>query len=174
MAPAAKILAFDPLKSFFFRHIKEDEGLMHYAESLGMLSPNRKHDQGSTTSLFGMDDPNRTFFRRYSSNTMNNTSQVGLAFDFSPEPSRQDLKSMVSTDVSSTSEMKASESFAPLSPPLRPGILNNPLNTDLQPSLIPLSRSPSKNRRSVHFGFLDSDDKSDALTSQGDFSVLYS
>lgn len=174
MAPATKVLIFDPLKTFFFRHIKEDAGLMHYAESVGMLSPERKFDHGSTTDLGDLGDHNRTFFRRYSSTTLNNTSQVGLAFDFTPEPSRQDLKSMVSTDVSSSSDIKFSEKIVTPLTPLRPGILNNPINSDTQPSLIPMSRSPSKNRRSVHFGFLDSDDVMDSeLTSQTDFSVSY-
>lgn len=156
MAPAAKVLLFDPLKTFFFRHIKEDEGLMSYAESFGMLSPERRfagHD--NITDFGGMDDPNRTFLRRYSSNTMNDTSQVGLAFDFSPEPSRQDLKSMFSsTDVSSSSlDVRPVGQTS-----LRSGILNNPIYSHAQqPSLIPMSRSPSKNNRSVHFDFLDTD-----------------
>ena len=157
MAPAMKLVIFDPLKSFFFSHIKEDEGIMRYAESVGMLSPKIKFNRDSAVDLLDVRDINRTFFRRSSSTTMNNTSQVGLAFDFSPEPSRQDLTKMFSTDVSSTSDELTSNSNAKFQSPPRPGILNNPLNNEVQPALIPMSRSPSKNRRSVHFGFLDSD-----------------
>ena len=171
MAPAMKIVVFDPLKSFFFSHIKEDEGIMRYAESVGMLSPQRKFHQSSTADLLDVGDFNRTFFRRSSSTTMNNTSQVGLAFDFSPEPSRQDLTDMLSTDVSSTSDVQTSNSNANVNPqtPTRPGILNNPVNNEVQPTLIPMSRSPSKNRRSVHFGFLDSDLTDTGLSN--DFSL---
>ena len=175
MAPAFKIVVFDPLKTFFFRHIKEDDGIMSYAESFGMLSPERKFDHGSMADLVGVDHPNRAYFRRYSSNTMNNTSQVGLNFDFSPEPSRQDLNSMSSsTDISSSWDMRSTGSVVPLLTPLRPSILNNPINSEEQPSLIPMSRSPSKNRRSVHFGFLDAGVDAPESESKGDFSLSYS
>lgn len=186
IAPASKVVLFDPVKTFLFRHIKEDEGLMRYADSVGILSPEIKH-HGSSTDLFGMGELNRTFFHRYSSTTMNTSSQVGLAFD-SPEPSRQDLKnmvstyhglkSMVSTDISSISDISMSKSESIAASPLssRPGILTTANKTHIQPSLIPMSRSPSKNRRSVHFGFLDTDttNNDSDLTSHGDFSATFS
>ena len=173
IAPAAKVVVFDPLKTFFFRHIKEDKGIIKYAKSIGMISDDRKNHYGSSVELQGIEPPDKRLLRGHSYSIMNNTSQVGLAFDLSPEPSRQDLKSMFSTDVSSDS--RSSQHLSPIPLPLiRPGVLNNTIrNSDLQPGPIPMSRSPSKNRRSVHFGFLDSDDPSSNLTSHGDFSISY-
>merc|ERR1711957_703508 len=53
LAPALKILVFDPCCKYFFQHIEEDEGLMHYAENAGLLTPERKRNElfGSTNSL---------------------------------------------------------------------------------------------------------------------------
>jgi hypothetical protein len=141
-----------------FGHIKKDEGIMRYAESVGMLSPERKVVYGSASNLrLGVGSPSG-FFRRLSSTTLNNASQVGLAFDMTPEPSRQDLQSLVPTEASFDSNITTSgESVAPLVTPHRPGILHHSINLEEHPALIPMARSPSKNRRSVHFGFLDTD-----------------
>eukprot|EP00804_Cyclotella_cryptica_P004666 CCRYP_018241-RB/>CCRYP_018241-RB protein AED:0.15 eAED:0.15 QI:1086/0.5/0.66/1/0.5/0.66/3/195/347 len=156
-APAVKVVLFDPLKNFLFRHIKEDEGLMHYAESIGILSPERKLVTGSASDLFLGTSGSSKFLRRFASTTFNNSSQVGLAFDdLSPETSRQDLQSMINTEESAFSGRISRDASikTPLSPPHR-GILANPLISEKEPVLLPMSRSPSKNRRSVHFGFLD-------------------
>jgi hypothetical protein len=155
-APAVKVVVIDPLKKFLFRHIKEDEGLMHYAESIGMLSPERKAANGSASDLLLGAGGSRRFLRGFASTTFNNSSQVGLAFDdLSPRTSRQDLH-MITAEESAIFDRITRDS--PVKNPLAPshrGILAHPEIYEMDPVLIPMSLSPSKNRRSVHFGFLD-------------------
>lgn len=82
VVPALNMMVLEPMADFFFQHIEEDEGLMHIADTVGMLTPERKSGFfGSTESLeagsgsFGKHN----FFGRQRS-----TSNVGLAYDASP------------------------------------------------------------------------------------------
>jgi len=140
--PALKILILDPLTRFFFEHIEEDEGLMHYAESVGMLTPERKSGMlyGSAgslgTSAGGSMGKSHFFHHKHSSDAFN-TSQVGLSFESSPVSSRSFfLPRMISTDGSMD------------------GIVDRLPSSLLPPSFsgIPMENSPMKKRKSVHFG----------------------
>ena len=145
LAPALKILVFDPCCEYFFQHIEEDEGLMHYAESAGLLTPERKRNElfGSTNSL-GNSGKRHLFFRKNSD--AYTTSQVGLSYDSSPVSSRYELQSMVSTDGSS---MDVHEERLPSS-------LRQSTFADL-----PVQNFPLKKRRSVHFGLFENNDNKD-------------
>ncbi|KAL7549256.1 hypothetical protein ACHAWF_012520 [Thalassiosira exigua] len=150
LIPALKILVFDPATSFFFEHIEEDEGLMHMAESLGVLSPERKSTMlyGSTGSLGTRlnGEGMRSFFRRMSSDVL--TSQVGLAYDTSPPPSQYNLQdSMAPTEVSSSDGTE----------PMPPSIYQPELSS------IPLQSSPLRNRKSVHFGLFENNKNQPAM-----------
>mmetsp|Transcript_19636 Transcript_19636/g.41394 ORF Transcript_19636/g.41394 Transcript_19636/m.41394 type:complete len:877 (+) Transcript_19636:270-2900(+) len=141
LVPAFKMLVFEPMTGFFFKHIEEDKGLMHIAESVGMLTPERKSGMlyRSTGSLgAGAGDDKRDFFRRMSSHAIN-TSQVGLALDSSPTPSRYDLQSMVSADGSLMDGMENFHFHSSLQSPTFSGMA--------------MQNSPLKKRKSVHFGF---------------------
>ena len=108
MVPALKMLVLDPLTAYFFNHLEEDEGLMHYAESVGMLTPERRsgslgrpsgaHNISTLTSIGGSQK--YLFHRQFS--TPFNTSSVGLSVDASPQSSRHELLSMTSTEESQT------------------------------------------------------------------------
>ena len=137
LTPALKILVFDRLKGFFFRHIGDGDGLMHYAESVGMLAPKKRSSifPRSTTSLG--KDSKRNFLSRINSDA-SNTSQVGLSFDASPDSSHCDFQSMTSTEVSTNDD---TEYFQPRFP-----------HTD-----VPMKCSCSKNRKSVHFDLVYED-----------------
>jgi len=134
---------------------------MHIAESVGMLTPERKSGSGmlhgSTGSLgAGSGSSRRHFFRRRSSDAFN-TSQVGLAYDASPVSSRYDLQSMVSTEGSLTDGMERLPSS--LHPPSFSGMA--------------MQNSPLKKRKSVHFGLFDNGNQS-ARKEEVDKSVGYS
>jgi len=136
LVPALKFLLLDPMTSFFFQHIEDDEGLMHIAESVGMLTPERKSDTLDESG--GSGSSRKHFFRRQSSDAFN-TSQVGLAYDTSPLSSRYDLQSMISTEGSSTD-------FSSLHPPSFSGI--------------PMQSSSLQKHKSVHFGLFDKENQS--------------
>lgn len=151
------------MNRFLFRHITEDDGIMHYAESVGILTPERK--VGSTEAfVFGSKN---SYLRRGSAGVYNNSSQVGLSFD-SPTSSRYDLKSMVSTEDTTTSVGSGGDLLQqeyPISPP-------SPRHS----ILIPMHRSPSRNRKSVHFG-LHTDETApsvEEISNIGDHSLSYS
>ena len=109
MVPALKMLVLDPLTAYLFNHLEEDEGLMHYAESVGMLTPERRsgslgrpsgaHDISTLASSTG-GSQRYLFHRQFS--TPFNTSSVGLSVDASPHSSRHELLSMTSTEESQT------------------------------------------------------------------------
>lgn len=153
--PALK-LTFDPLKRFFFCHIdvENDDGVMHFAESVGMLIPERKSriHLGSAASL--KKGSKKTFLHRHSSDAFN-TSQMGLSYDASPDSSHHDLQSMGSTEVSHES-------------------------TDHSPFLVPshphisMQNSPSKNRKSVHFGLGEGAPFVEEIDYDLDYSFTYS
>lgn len=95
LAPALKIILLEPMTSFFFQHIEDDEGLMRIAESVGMLTPERK--VGTMDEITAYNSCSRNLFCRQGSDAFN-TSQVGLAYDSPPLLSRQDLQSAMSTE----------------------------------------------------------------------------
>jgi len=133
VSPALKMMVLDPVIDFFFQHIEEDKGLMHIAETMGILTPERKSCLfGSTGSLGAGDCSSSTkpSLRRQRSQAFN-TSQVGLAYDASPVSSRYNLAS--STD-----------GIEHLPLPLHP------------PSFLGLN-SPLEKHKSVHFGLADND-----------------
>lgn len=140
MMPAMKILFIDPMIGFFFRHIKkEDEGfLIHYAESMGMISPERRGSEFFSNARLG----SIRHFGRLHSDTYT-TSQVGLSlFD-------DGIQSMVSTE--------SSGSFA-IIPMQSPSRKNSGLQTQQPPSAPAtpsLQNSPSRKNRSVQFGLHD-------------------
>ncbi|KAL7534830.1 hypothetical protein ACHAXR_011306, partial [Thalassiosira sp. AJA248-18] len=140
LVPAFKMLVLDPLKNYFFEHIDEDDLLMNYAESVGMLTPERKSGMlyGSTGSFGALSQ--RHFFHRKNSDAYN-TSQVGLTYDASPMSSRYELSSMVSTEGSS---MDGTERQL-LSTPRRTTFSGMPMENN----------SPLKKQKSVHFGLFD-------------------
>lgn len=150
LVPALKMLVLDPLVGYFFEHIEEDEGMMKLAESVGMLTPERKRNSlyGSTGSIGafagagGSMRGSRHFFHRLNSDGFN-TSQIGLSFDApSPTPSRFAL--------SSTSSMEGGPLMDAV--PLPPS-LHQPNFTGMAMENSPLRRR----EKSVHFGLFDSD-----------------
>mmetsp|Transcript_25511 Transcript_25511/g.61348 ORF Transcript_25511/g.61348 Transcript_25511/m.61348 type:complete len:886 (-) Transcript_25511:178-2835(-) len=147
VVPALKMLVLDPMAGFFFKHIEEDEGLMHYAESVGMLTPERKPMSYGSAGSLGAASASSGHRRHLFSPTLHkrdsdafNTSQVGLFFDASPVSSRSVLGSMLSTDGSSDGLDRL-----PLPPSLLPPSFSG----------MPMENSPLKKRdKSVHFGLL--------------------
>ena len=159
LMPAMKIVCIDPMINFFFRHIKkEDEGfLIHYAESMGMLSPERRSTAiFPDASSFGFLGSSRRNFSRLHSDTYT-TSQVGLSlFDDGG------IQSMVSTESSGSfavipmqSPSRKSSGLQASPPPLPPSALATPSLQD----------SPSRKNRSVQFGLHDETQQSHANTS---------
>lgn len=133
---------------------------MHIAESVGMLTPERKSGMlygSSATLAIGSASGKGHFFRRLSSEVY--TSQVGLTYDASPPSSRYNLQeSLVSTDASS---MDATEHLPPS--------LHQPNLAEM-----PMHHSPLKHRKSVHFGLFDNDDRRSTNRDSIDRSVGYS
>ncbi len=90
--PALKMLVLDPLTAYFFNHLEGDVGLIHYAESVGMLTPERRsgslwrpdaaHGVPALASTGAAADPIYFFHRQISYPF--NTSSVGLSVDASP------------------------------------------------------------------------------------------
>lgn len=175
--PALKIVVMDPMIGFFFEHIEEDEEdfFIHYAESMGMISPERRSGHFSDAS-FGRTGSKRHFHRL--SSDPYNTSQVGLSlFD-------DGIQSMVSTE--------SSGSFTAVIPMQSPSRKNSGLASATQsPSPAPpgpatpsLQHSPSRKNRSVHFGLHDESQSHTNTASSvpalldnrrsGDYSLSYS
>ncbi len=136
LVPALKLLVLDPLTAFFFKHL-EDDGLMRCAESVGMLTPERKSGmlyrsgesfRASSTSVSG-----NSFYHRKSADGFN-TSQVGLYFDSSPVL----IRSEPSITKGSMNDGTSDRVPFNLLPPSFPDI--------------PMESSPLKERKSVHFG----------------------
>jgi hypothetical protein len=156
MVPALKMLVLDPLTAYFFNHMEEDEGLMHYAESVGMLTPERR--SGSLRRPSGANDistlasttggSQRYLFHRQFS-TPFNTSSVGLSVDASPHSSRHELLSMTSTEESQTDG--STEISMELTLNGATGQVPSSLNQPSYSGMPPMENSPKKNNRSVHF-----------------------
>ena len=123
---------------------------MHYAESVGMLTPERKVGYGGSNASLGTG---KSLLSRKNSDAFN-TSQVGLSFDASPASSRHDLQSMTSTEISTNDESHFESRL------------------QSQP-IIYMNRSPSRNHKSVHFG-LDHSPSIDEMNNNGDYSFSYS
>lgn len=128
------MLVIDPLTAFFFEHIDEDVGFMRVAESVGMLTPERKSSTRSGLGgIGGVDrgDSRMHFYKRLSSDAFA-TSQVGLSYDGdSPVSSHYNLQesSLLSTEASTSMD-----------------------------DTVPLQHSPLRVRKSVHFGVFDHDE----------------
>lgn len=105
--PALKMLVLDPLSDYLFHHLEEDDGLMRYAESVGMLTPRNSESLATTIG----DTKNCDGF---------NTSSVnlGLNFDASPFASRNELLNMIpsKTDESTMSTEEVSHVVRTQSP----------------------------------------------------------
>ncbi len=165
VVPALKMLVLDPLTAYFFNHLEEDEGLMHYAESVGMLPPERRsgslgrpsgvHDISPVASTTGGSQ--RYLFRRQFSAPFN-TSSVGLSVDASPHTSRHELLSMTSTEESQTD---GSTDMISIELSLN-GATGHMPSSLIQPSYsgIPMENSPKKNNRSVHFDLFNEENRS--------------
>lgn len=152
LMPAMKIVVIDPMIGFFFEHIEEDEEdfFIHYAESMGMITPERRSGFFSSSSLRSSRMSKRHFHRL--SSDPYHTSQVGLSlFD-------EGVQSMASTE--------SSGSFTPVIPMQSPSRKNSGLVSTTQsppppaapasgPATPSLQHSPSRNNRSVHFGLHD-------------------
>ncbi len=110
-----------------FRHIEEDEGIIHYAESVGILTPEIKAggQSGSFASLVGhgfLGTSNRDVIDT-------SQSQVGLSL----------LDDDIQSPIVTKSTILRGSSYD---------------NFHYEPT-IPMGRSPSKTRKSVHFGLMD-------------------
>ncbi len=135
LVPALKLLVLDPLIAYFFKHLENDE-LMHYAESVGMLTPERKsgtlYGRASFRDLYCGVSRSQLHHRR--STDGGNSSQVGLSFDSSPVPLRPE-PGLTGPPIDGTAEQTPSIHLAPIFP-----------------GLLSMEKSPSKGRKSVHFG----------------------
>lgn len=158
--PALKMLVLDPLTAYFFNHLDGDVGLIHYAESVGMLTPQRRsgslcrpsgaHDAPHLASTGVAADPRYLFHRQVSNHF--NTSSVGLSVDASPYSSRHELLSMTSTDGSQTDGATDMLSMEEL--PWKEASRKSDHTQRPYPD-IPMKNSPQKNNRSVHFDLFD-------------------
>jgi hypothetical protein len=128
LIPALKMLVLDPLIAYFFKHL-EDDGLMHYAESVGMLTPGRKSGMlyGSASFRASYSGVARNQFYHRQSTDGFDSSQVGLYFDSSPTPLRSEPLGLTAERI-----------------PLR-------LLTPSFPGMMPMENS------SVHFGLSDNE-----------------
>lgn len=159
MIPALKMLVLDPLTAYFFNHLEDDVGLIHYAESVGMLTPERRsgsqwpsgaHAVPPLASTGAAADP-RYLVQGQISNPFN-TGSVGLSVDASPYSSRHELLSMISTDGSQTDGARDMLSMEELS--WNEALRKNDL-TQQPYSDILMKNSSKKNNRSVHFDLFD-------------------
>mmetsp|Transcript_19794 Transcript_19794/g.39594 ORF Transcript_19794/g.39594 Transcript_19794/m.39594 type:complete len:830 (+) Transcript_19794:198-2687(+) len=164
LMPAMKIVMVDPMIGFFFEHIKEDEEdfFIHYAESMGMISPERRSGHFSEASFGRMGSSKRHFHRLRSDSY--STSQVGLSlFDDSG------IQSMTSTE--------SSGSFTAVIPMQSPSRKNStglvavptqpPPPAPPGPATPSLQYSPSRKNRSVHFGLHDESSQSQTTQTTG-------
>lgn len=136
LIPALKMLVLDPLIAYFFKHLENDE-LMHYAASVGMLPCERKsgtlYGGASFRDLYS--GVSRSQFYHGQSTDGCNSSQVGLYFDSSPVPLRPEPIGLKRPPTDGTAEQI---------PPI--------LLAPIFPGLLSMEKSPSKGRKSVHFG----------------------
>jgi len=177
LMPALKIVVMDPMIGFFFEHIEEEDEdfFIHYAESMGMISPERRSGHFSDASI-GLIGSKRHFLHRRRSDSYS-TSQVGLSlFD-------DGIQSMASTE--------SSGSFTAVIPMQSPSRKTSELDSATQPppptpgpATPSLQFSPSRKNRSVHFGLHD-ESRSHTHTAasiptlldnkrSGDYSLSYS
>ena len=129
VAPVLKMLLIDPARNYFFSHVEEDDPLMNYAASVGMLTPERK------SAFFGTEGESakaQFSFYRSDSDALT-TSQVGLFVDDDSVNDITNSTSMISSDVSSTSSLHL-PSFAGT------------------PKRLIKSGGPPNRQKSVHFG----------------------
>ena len=152
LMPALKVVVMDPMIAFFFEHIEEDEEdfFIQYAESMGMISPERRSGYFPEASFEGTRSSSSIrHFQRIRSDSYSN-SQVGLSlFD----DGAQSTTSLTSTDSQNSltgiipmqaASRKRSGLFISNQPPLSPPAIGDTPYT--------LQHSPSRNNRSVHFG----------------------
>ena len=95
--PALKMLVLDPMSDYLFHHLEEDDGLMRYAESVGMLTPRNSESLATT-----IGDSQRQFLHKNSDGFNTSSVNLGLNFDASPFASRHDLNMIPSQTDEST------------------------------------------------------------------------
>ena len=103
VVPVLKMLLIDPARNYFFSHVEEDDPLMNYAASVGMLTPERK------SAFFGTEaqeaeEPHRFSLYRSDSDAFS-TSQVGLFVDDDSVNDVMSSTSMIPSVVSPTSSL---------------------------------------------------------------------
>lgn len=101
--PALKMLVLDPMSDYLFHHLEEDDGLMRYAESVGMLTP--RNSESLTTTI---GDSQRQFLHKNSDGFNTSSVNLGLNFDASPFASRHDLNMIPSQTDESTMSIEVS------------------------------------------------------------------
>jgi hypothetical protein len=101
--PALKMLVLDPMSDYLFHHLEEDDGLMRYAESVGMLTPRNSE---SLATFIG--DSQRQFLHKNSDGFNTSSVNLGLNFDASPFASRHDLNMIPSQTDESTMSIEVS------------------------------------------------------------------
>jgi hypothetical protein len=101
--PALKMLVLDPMSDYLFHHLEEDDGLMRYAESVGMITPRNSESLATT-----IGDSQRQFLHKNSDGFNTSTVNLGLNFDASPFASRNDLNMIPSQTDESTMSIEVS------------------------------------------------------------------
>lgn len=111
------MLVLDPVTSYFFKHL-EDDGLMHYAESVGMLTPERKSGMLSGSASFSASHSGvlRSQSCEKKSTDGFDTSQVGLYFDTSPVPLRPEPTGLKRSTMDGSARRIPTSHFAPAFP----------------------------------------------------------
>ena len=153
LMPAMKIVMVDPMIGFFFKHIKKDEEdfFIHYAESMGMISPERRSGHFSDASFVRLGSAGKQRHLHRLRSDSYTTSQVGLSL-------------LDDTGIQSMTSTESSGSFTAVIPMQSPSRKNSGLTVaTAQPAPPPvtecdtptLRHSPSRQNRSVHFGLHD-------------------
>ena len=122
--PALKMLVLDPMSDYLFHHLEEDDGLMRYAESVGMLTPRNSESLG---------DSQRQFLHKNSDGFNTSSVNLGLNFDASPFASRHDLNMIPSQTDESTMSIEEVSHVVP------------------SYSGMAMENSPVKRNKTVHF-----------------------
>ena len=131
--PALKMLVLDPISDYLFHHLEEDDGLIRYAESVGMLSP-RNNESLATT----IGDSRRQFFHKNSDGFSTSSVNLGLNFDASPFASRNELLNMIPSQTDeSTMLIEELSHVVPTPSPSYSGMA--------------MENSPVKRNKTVHF-----------------------
>ena len=130
--PALKMLVLDPMSDYLFHHLEEDDGLMRYAESVGMLTP--RNSESLTTTI---GDSQRQFLHKNSDGFNTSSVNLGLNFDASPFASRHDLNMIPSQTDESTMSIEEVSHVVPTSSPSYSGMA--------------MENSPVKRNKTVQF-----------------------